>query len=74
MSFVPDLYHAPDFSGELFVNAPEAAVREAPGDGIAPEGYHAMSIFPEYLWRRRAAWTACRSIGKAAWTWWSSAT
>lgn len=49
MSFVPDLYHAPDFSGELFVNAPEAAVREAPGDGIAPEGYHAMSIFPEYF-------------------------
>lgn len=49
MSFVPELYHAPDFTGDRFVNAPEAAVREASGDGIAPEGYHAMSIFPEYF-------------------------
>ncbi len=49
MSFVLESYRAPDFSQARFVSAPDAVVREAPGDGIAPEGYHAMSIFPEYF-------------------------
>lgn len=39
----------PDFSKEQFVNAPEAVLRKAPLDGVAPENYHAMSIFPEYF-------------------------
>ena len=42
-------YHAPDFSGEPLSNAPDATLREAPADGIAPDGFHAMSIFPEYF-------------------------
>ena len=32
-------YSAPDFSNALFVNAPD----------VAPENFHAMSIFPEYM-------------------------
>ncbi len=42
-------YIAPDFTQEMFVNAPEAALCGAPRDGVAPAGFHAMSIFPEYF-------------------------
>lgn len=47
--FKPDKYIHPDFSKEIFVNAPEAKLEAAPKDKTAPEGYHAMSIFPEYF-------------------------
>ena len=40
-------YTAPDFSEERFVNAPDARFVEAEKDGVAPENFHAMSIFPE---------------------------
>ncbi len=40
-------YMHPDFS--LLANAPEAVLAPAPFDGVAPEQYHAMSIFPEYF-------------------------
>ena len=39
-------YFPPDFSEERFVTAPEARCLPAPLNGVAPEGYHAMSIFP----------------------------
>ena len=42
-------YHAPVFSEPRFVNAPNAALTPAPFDRVAPEQYHAMSIFPEYF-------------------------
>ena len=42
-------YYPPDFSEKRFVDAPEARPLPAPKDGVAPEGYHAMSIFPEYF-------------------------
>ena len=42
-------YTAPDFSQERFVSAPNAVLVPAPFDGVAPEGYHALSIFPEYF-------------------------
>ena len=42
-------YTAPDFSEELFVGAPDARFVEAEKDGVAPENFHAMSIFPEYM-------------------------
>ena len=31
------------------MNAPDAVLQGAPKDGVAPEQYHAMSIFPEYF-------------------------
>lgn len=49
MSFALRPYTPPDFSQPLFRNAPDATARPAPKDGVAPEGYHAMSIFPEYF-------------------------
>ena len=42
-------YVAPDFSEERFVRAPDAVFLPAPADGVAPEGFHAMSIYPEYM-------------------------
>lgn len=42
-------YYAPDFSAAQLVHAPDAVFLPAPRDGVAPEGYHAMSIFPEYF-------------------------
>ena len=49
MSWSLRKYHAPDFSQERFLKAPEAALREAPADGVAPPDFHAMSIYPEYF-------------------------
>lgn len=42
-------YFPPDFSEARFQSAPDAAFLPAPFDGVAPENYHAMSIFPEYF-------------------------
>ena len=42
-------YTHPDFTQELFVNAPNAVFEPAEADGVAPENFHAMSIFPEYM-------------------------
>ena len=49
MSFTLPRYHAPDFSQPVFQNAPSVTFRSAPRAGVAPEGYHATSIFPEYF-------------------------
>lgn len=42
-------YTAPDFTQEIFRNAPQVVLEPAPFDGVAPMNYHAMSIFPEYF-------------------------
>ena len=47
MSFELPVYCAPDFSD--FAGSPDAVFKEAPADGVAPEGYHATSIYPEYF-------------------------
>ena len=49
MSFTLPQYHAPDFREERFQSAPDAALCPAPRDGVAPENYHATSIYPEYF-------------------------
>ena len=49
MSFQFPTYTAPDFTLPRFTEAPDAALAPAPMDKVAPEGYHAMSIFPEYF-------------------------
>ncbi|MBR3873303.1 MAG: hypothetical protein IKJ26_03940 [Clostridia bacterium] len=42
-------YHHPDFTLPQFTSAPDAVFVPAPMDGVAPENFHAMSIFPEYM-------------------------
>ncbi len=43
------LYKEPDFSKEMFVKAPDAVLKAVATDGVAPENYHATTIFPEYF-------------------------
>lgn len=42
-------YIAPDFTHPLLSDAPDAALVKAEKDGMAPEGFHATSIYPEYF-------------------------
>ena len=42
-------YTHPDFAEDAFRQAPCARFEAAPADGVAPENFHAMSIFPEYF-------------------------
>ena len=49
MGFELRKYTAPDFNDKKFVYAPDAVLEPAPKDGVVPEKYHAMSIFPEYF-------------------------
>ena len=48
-------YTAPDFTAPRLKNAPLCRFEEAPLDGVAPVGYHAMSIYPEYF-RTAGGW------------------
>lgn len=49
MPFSLPEYRCPDFSESRFAGSPDAKLVPAPDDGIAPEGYHATSIYPEYF-------------------------
>lgn len=55
MSFVLPRYQQPDFSLPLFAQAPDAHLEPAPLDGVAPEHFHATSIYPEY-YRIQGRW------------------
>lgn len=59
MSFQLRPYTAPDFSNPVLLHAPDAVFVPAPADGVAPEGYHAMSIYPEYF-RVNGSWTLAK--------------
>ncbi len=49
MSFTLPKYHHPDFTQEFLAEAPSVEIGVCPADGVAPENYHATSIFPEYF-------------------------
>lgn len=49
MTFQLKPYHAPDFTEERFAGAPDVRLVPCEKDGVAPHGYHATSIFPEYF-------------------------
>lgn len=42
-------YRHPDFSQEMFVNAPNVKYEAAEKDGVAPENFHSTSMYPEYF-------------------------
>ncbi len=52
---LPD-YSAPDFAAPRLRDAPVVVFKEAPCQGVAPEEYHATSIFPEYFHLREGLW------------------
>lgn len=47
--FTLPTYHAPDFAHEPFASAPDARLVPAERDGVAPEGFHSTSMYPEYV-------------------------
>ncbi len=49
MEFVLPAYHAPDFTQPALAGAPDVKVERAQMDGVAPEGYHSTSMYPEYF-------------------------
>ncbi len=49
MGFKLKSYTAPDFTEARFEEAPNTVCAEVLKDGVAPENFHAMSIFPEYF-------------------------
>ena len=56
MAFSYPIYRAPDFSAPALANAPDARWAAVEKDGVAPEGFHSTSMYPEYfkldgLWR-----------------------
>lgn len=49
MNFQLPKYKQPNFDQEPFRSAPDARIVEVGIDGVAPEHYHALSIYPEYF-------------------------
>ena len=49
MAFSLPVYRAPDFDTHILEDAPDCRVASVVSDGVAPEGYHALSIYPEYF-------------------------
>ena len=46
--FVMPKYHHPDFEALGLMDAPDARLQAVEQDTVAPAGYHATSMFPEY--------------------------
>jgi len=42
-------YNPPDFGAEKFINSPDAKTAKVTMAGIAPDNYHATSMYPEYF-------------------------
>lgn len=49
MSFKLPEYHSPNFAEEHFKSAPNVKTERVTLKGIAPDNYHATSIYPEYF-------------------------
>ena len=49
MAFSLPVYRAPGFDTDTLRHAPDCRVAPVTQDGVAPEGYHALSIYPEYF-------------------------
>ncbi|GHV44396.1 hypothetical protein FACS1894204_01460 [Synergistales bacterium] len=49
MGFTLPKYHAPSFEESFLKDTPNIRTALVETDGVAPSGYHAMSIFPEYF-------------------------
>ena len=56
MAFTLPAYHPPDFSRPPFTESPTVVFAPAPENGIAPENYHATTIFPEYYQLEKGRW------------------
>ncbi len=60
MPFRLPSYRHPDFSQPPFSEAPAVVFKSVRQAGVAPEDYHATSIYPEYLHVRKGEWRLLR--------------
>ena len=49
MSFEIQKYVEPNFEDEIFAKTQDAMLEEVVKDGVAPDNFHATTIFPEYF-------------------------
>lgn len=49
-------YRPPDFSAGRFSDCPIARTVPSEADGTVPDGYHATSIYPEYIQTEKGVW------------------
>jgi len=56
MAFALPAYHPPDFAKPPLNDAPVVSFAPVLEKGIAPENYHATTIFPEYYQLSKATW------------------
>ncbi len=56
MPFILPSYQPPDFLASGLAEAPVARFVPCSEDGVAPMGYHATSIFPEYVHMEQGRW------------------
>jgi len=60
MRFALPPFTPPDFTTPALANAPLAVFEPAPADGVAPDNFHATSVFPEYLHLAPGRWEVLR--------------
>jgi len=60
MSFSLPVYIPPDFSSPAFSRAPIVTFKEVYSAGVAPEEYHATTIYPEYYQLSRGEWSVLK--------------
>ena len=56
MAFELPTYHPPDFNQPALLDAPAVTFEQVKKAGVAPENYHATSIYPEYFHIRKGEW------------------
>ena len=56
MSFQLPKYRHPDFNAPELQNAPDVVFETAEANGVAPEGFHSTSMYPEYF-KINGKWT-----------------
>ena len=56
MPFVLPAYRSPDFKQQQFKDAPTVEFAAVTRAGVAPDGYHATSIYPEYFQLTAGKW------------------
>jgi lysine-ketoglutarate reductase/saccharopine dehydrogenase-like protein (TIGR00300 family) len=61
MAFQLPPYHPPRFEQPPLSEAPLVSFGQVEQDGVAPTGYHATSIFPEYLHLAEGHWQILRN-------------
>ncbi|WHH57964.1 hypothetical protein [Petroclostridium sp. X23] len=49
MNFILPEYNAPDFESDTFISSPNVHTEVVVKDGVAPDNFHATTIFPEYF-------------------------